>query len=473
MTRPLSLRRNLGYAIASNSTALLVSLISVLFIPKILTVADYGYWQFYLLVVSFVGIVNLGLNDGVYLRYGGARFESLDRPVLSGMFWLVLSVSVVIGAAGVGLALTVGGDYASIWAFVSLAIPITNVRSLLSYVLQATNRIQEYSMSIVVDRGLFVLGLAIMFVFPWGGTGWLMSADLVARAASLVLVCVLCVTIVRIAPAPRHVVSSEAARNIRAGSKLLAAGLASQGILGVIRLSIERTWGIEAFGNVALVLSAAHFFSTFILAIALALFPWLRTLEHSRIQTIYLPFRDLLSAVGFASMLLYAPIFWAFGVWFPNYSEAVTYLVLLFPLVVYEAKISLLVTTYLNVLRKERMLLLVNLSALAGSLLISLLIFFAFDDIRMAVGCMFIVQAGRALLGEALVSRYLNVRTIGATILEAALAITFLVCMSYSPWMGSGVYAAALAMFFAVRHRAYRAVVLWLRETFHQERGQE
>jgi hypothetical protein len=32
-----------------------------------------GYYQLYLLFTNYVGILHLGFNDGVYLKYGGVR----------------------------------------------------------------------------------------------------------------------------------------------------------------------------------------------------------------------------------------------------------------------------------------------------------------------------------------------------------------------------------------------------------------
>lgn len=462
MNRPISLRRNIGYAVASNSAALVVSLASVLLLPKVLSIADYGYWQLYLLLAGFVGLANLGLNDGVFLRYGGTSFDDLNRPVIAGVFWLVLSSTVAIGAVGVAMAYAYGGPYTWVLVCVSLAVPVTNARSLLLFVLQATNRIGSYALGSVVDRVLFSLGLLSLLLFPGLGVGWLFSADLVARAVSVGLACLLCISILVAWPGPLSEVLREAGRSIRAGSKLLIAGVASQGILGVIRISVERRWGIEAFGNVALVLSAVHFFSAFITAVALALFPWLRTLERSRLPQIYLPFRDVLTAAGFGLMLLYAPLILAFEAWFPQYGDAGRFMVALFPLVIYEAKISLVMTTYLNVVRRERELLIVNLIAFGVSCVVAIAVFTVFDDIYFAVTAMLLVQMMRSAMGEFAVSRALGVSTTNSMCLEVLLALTFLWAMGQGILVGSGIYAAALGIFLIARRRAFRRALDWV-----------
>ena len=44
--------KNLSYSVVANGTNTLVSLILVLFVPKILGVKEYSYWQLYLFYAS-------------------------------------------------------------------------------------------------------------------------------------------------------------------------------------------------------------------------------------------------------------------------------------------------------------------------------------------------------------------------------------------------------------------------------------
>ena len=46
-------------------------------LPAVLSVADYGYYREYTLYLSFAYLVNLGFNDGIYIKYGGAEKEKI------------------------------------------------------------------------------------------------------------------------------------------------------------------------------------------------------------------------------------------------------------------------------------------------------------------------------------------------------------------------------------------------------------
>lgn len=51
-------------------------------LPAILSVSAYGYYKEYTLFLSFVYLFNLGFNDGIYIKYGGADPKNVDHEIL-------------------------------------------------------------------------------------------------------------------------------------------------------------------------------------------------------------------------------------------------------------------------------------------------------------------------------------------------------------------------------------------------------
>ncbi len=65
------------------------------------------------------------------------------------------------------------------------------------------------------------------------------------------------------------------------------------------------------------------------------------------------------------------------GMWLPEYSESLKFMGILFPIVIYEGRMSLLINTYLKTLRKrKKQFLFVNVLTLALSLILSLFVIF-------------------------------------------------------------------------------------------------
>ena len=67
------------FVLMSQIVVLIISVIRTLIVPKFLTVEDYGYWQTYLLYISYISILCLGFNDGIYLKYAKLGKEGLEK----------------------------------------------------------------------------------------------------------------------------------------------------------------------------------------------------------------------------------------------------------------------------------------------------------------------------------------------------------------------------------------------------------
>ena len=96
MKKKQGLFKNLSYSVLANGTNTLVSMVLVLFVPKVLGVTEYAYWQLYLFYASYVGFFHLGWADGVYLKFGGKEYESLDKQYFNTQFWLLTFAEVIL-----------------------------------------------------------------------------------------------------------------------------------------------------------------------------------------------------------------------------------------------------------------------------------------------------------------------------------------------------------------------------------------
>lgn len=77
---------NLGFAFAAQGVSYLTSALTSLVVPKLLGIEQFGYWQLFLLYASYAGLADLGISEGIYLRYGGACREDVDSKSLSNQY---------------------------------------------------------------------------------------------------------------------------------------------------------------------------------------------------------------------------------------------------------------------------------------------------------------------------------------------------------------------------------------------------
>ncbi|WP_249630235.1 hypothetical protein [Streptococcus uberis] len=66
-----SFKKNLLAAFSAQGVSLLISILMSLFVPKILGITEFSYWQLFIFYIGYAGFFHFGYNDGLYLKLGG------------------------------------------------------------------------------------------------------------------------------------------------------------------------------------------------------------------------------------------------------------------------------------------------------------------------------------------------------------------------------------------------------------------
>lgn len=158
--------KNISYSFGANIISLGVSVLMVMFVPKLLPVEDYGKWQLFLFYFSYLGFLHFGWEDGIYLRYAGKTFEELNPHVFSGQFLGII----ILQLAVTGLAFLFSHFFITdpiketvFLCAISLAV-FVNFNTGCNFIMQITNRIKDYARLILADR---ILLLILVFSAYW------------------------------------------------------------------------------------------------------------------------------------------------------------------------------------------------------------------------------------------------------------------------------------------------------------------
>lgn len=68
--------KNIKYSFVAQFLQLSLSVCITLFLPFLLGVEDFGYWQLFIFYTQYAGFLAFGLVDGIYLREGGKNIEN-------------------------------------------------------------------------------------------------------------------------------------------------------------------------------------------------------------------------------------------------------------------------------------------------------------------------------------------------------------------------------------------------------------
>ncbi|NLI00331.1 MAG: hypothetical protein GX446_12675 [Chthonomonadales bacterium] len=457
--------RDFSYAALSSLIAAAVSVLSVLILPKFLGLEDYGYLALFLFYASYVPVLQLGWTDGIYLRFGGVKYEELDRSAFSSQFLLLLisqgSLGLLLAAYAVAAPLDTQREF--LLATLAGYMVLVNARFFFTYIMQASGRFREYARVTVSDRLIYLSIVTVLIAAGEYGYRNIVYADLVAKTASLIGAIYLCRTVVFARPTRLHLSLNEARRNIFAGAQIMFSNTSNMLILGVVRYSIDRTFGVVAFGKMALALNVTSFLMVLINATGMVLFPLLRRAAPSRLPAYYIAIRTLLMPALLGSLLLFYPVNAVLSVWLPAYGDSLRYLSIVFPVVVFEARMALLVNTYFKTVRAESILLAIN----AGALLISgALAYFSTSvvgSLDVAALSIVAVLGLRSTIAELTILRIIRARVSSDLWIEIFMVSLFIAANWFAPgFVHAFLYTLSFAVLLLLKRNEIRETARWI-----------
>lgn len=304
-------------------------------------------------------------------------------------------------------------------------------KTMLSYLLQVSNRIKEYSLIVILEKVIYCLLTLCILLFGFTSYKPFIFADVLGKFCALFLGVYYCKDIVFSKMETIHVSLIEAWLNISVGIKLLVANIAGMLILGIIRMAIEYQWDIETFGKVSLAISVSNLLMVFINSVGIVLFPMIKRMDKDKLNDLYFKMRDILMVLLFGMLVFYYPLQYILKFWLPNYVDSFAYLALLFPMCIYESKMSMLINTYLKAFRKEKQLLLINSISVLLSFIFSGISVFLLKNLILTVIMIVLLFAFRCIACELLLSNYMEKSVINDILKESVLCMAFM-CISWN-----------------------------------------
>lgn len=422
-------------AFFAQGVSMLLSAMTSILVPKIMGVESFGYWQLFMFYTSYVGLFHLGINDGVYLEQGGVLRHRINKKVISSEFKFSLLYQLIFSAVLVVLGFCCFKDSSRSFVIIATAIflLLNNLSNFLGFLFQAMNETKRYSISVLVDRFIFLIPLTIFLLSHCGD----FKLYIIAYACSKTCCLLYCVyearDIVFVKMLPLSQACQRSIESIRVGIKLTIANISSMLIVGIARALVDMFWGIVDFGQVSFSLSLVTFFLTFVSQASLVLFPALRSINRDELVHFYSAIKQFMSYFFPFAYALYFPIAWIMRLWLPQYNVAISYLAILMPICVFDTKMDICCTTYMKVLRMEKQLLVVNLSCVAISGLCCYVAARFVFSINAVLVVAVMVVVGRSLFSEALVNRHLGQRFETMAIIELIVSVLF-VLLSFAPF---------------------------------------
>lgn len=448
--------KNFSYTLTSNLISLIISTLVVLIVPKLINVEQYGYWQIYIFYSSYVGFMQLGWNDGIYLRYGGKEYDSLNKQIFFSQFWMLLISQVIIAIFMWVLISIFIKDINKVFIFnmTALCMIIVGVRAMLLFILEGSNRIKHYAQITIIDRVVYCILISMFLIWGIRQYKLMIVGDLIGKFVSLLYAIYICKDIVFNKISKFYFDFREAIENINVGAKLMVANIASMLIIGVVRMGIEAAWDVETFGKISLTLSISNLMMIFINAIGIIMFPILKRADKDKLSNIYITLNEFLMMILLGLLIAYYPFKITLSRWLPIYSESLMYMALVFPICIFEGKMALIINTYLKALRKEKIMLKINLVSLILSIILTFITTDLIFSLDLSIIVIVIVLAFRCVIAEICIGKFLGISKYKDIILELLMVIIFIVTGWYMKfYQGIIIYMLFYATYIFIKRK--------------------
>ena len=459
--------KNISYSFSANLISLLVSVCMVMFVPKFLSVEDYGLWQLFLFYFSYLGFLHFGWEDGVYLRYAGKSFTELPARVFAGQFYgvvLLQAVLAVLAALGGWFGVDDEARKTAFICAVALA-PLVNFNNLCNFVMQITNRIKDYASLLLAERLTLLLLVLALLAAGLGTFRFFFAAKLCSLVAAAACGAYLCRSLLHFDFPAMGEFLRESGDNIRVGIKLMFANIASMLLVGIVRYGISLGWDVATFGRVSLTLGISNFLMVFISSVSVVFFPIVKRLGDERRAEIYGEIRLGLSVMLLGLLLCYYPLKCVLSWWLPQYADSLIYMCVLFPVCLFESKVDLLTNTYLKSLREEALMLKLNVATVFISALVTLFTVEILHSLEATVLSIPVLYAIRCTLAELAVGRLLGLH-LHKYIAEDLLMATLFIYTGwyFDSWLATALYGASYLIYLLLHKEKVRQLAGRLRK---------
>ncbi|MDX7872778.1 lipopolysaccharide biosynthesis protein [Aeromonas caviae] len=451
-----NLLKNFKLSFFSQAIAILIGVMRATIIPLYLGLADFGYWQVYVLYLGLIGILSLGYLDGIYLNCGGLSESDINFNEFrsAGVIYLFVSVFFILL-----LYLIIDHTVLDESKRITLLYLLPNVIlvGLTSYyliVFQITNQIYKYSRYLIIDKILFILSLPLLIVTEQLSFQSLIILDIISRCVLLLLLVLKYNYYIFGNIDDLKIGLIFFVKNIGDGSKLLLANMAGMILLVLGRLYVENNFSIAEFSVYAFGISVTNILLMAVGSVSVVLYPVLKNMSHSECLRFFSKSNNLINAFFVLALLLYFPACFIVANYMLEYVGVLPYLSLLFVICLLQCKMQVLLNTYYKVLRKERRMLIDNISTIIIACMLLYFVDIYYNTIYAVVFSLTIAMLGRTVFSEIHLRKCLKLN-LRPVIFNVLLAVAFIVITGFcGEAVSFGLYVTFSLIFIFMNYKS-------------------
>lgn len=448
---------NIIFAFAVQGVSLILSIVMSFFVPKVLGVTEYSYWQLFLLYSTYVGVFHLGYVDGLYLIFGGKKENEIDRRDITAQY-LIYGISQLVLAVvtcSIWCPLVAGeGKRLFVVIFTAVYMIFTNVGLFAGYLFQALNKIKTFSLSVLIEKLFFLVAVLVMFGLKVSDSTYFIILYVAVKLLSTLYLLFVAKKVLFAKPKIARQTFDNMWIALKRGFNLMIASLSSLLMMGISRILIDSVWGLTAFGKFSFSISLCSFALAFLHQVSMVFFPALRSVNKDEQVATYNKMTNFLLVILPLSYFAYYVFKFIVSGFLPNYVESIAYFSILLPICVYDGKMQMVSNTFLKVLNKEKKLLMINIISMTAVTISSLIFAYLIPNIFGVVISMVCGVVVRSVIADFYLSRLMKKKILVNFIFETVMVTTFVTTTQLLPdWASFTIMFALYAVLLVVNKK--------------------
>lgn len=421
--------KNISYVLTAQLITLILGVLKIFLLPILLGVNDFGYWQIYLLYLTYVGFFTFGFNDGVYLKYGKKDYDDLPKKLLNSSIKTFFIFQVIITVIIICLTFLENDPNKEIALFwTALNIPISGLTGVLIYIMQITNQMRKYSYFSVIDKILVLIFILFLFYLQIDNFKVVIIIDTLSRLIVLILLIINCRDLFIGKGKGLRESCIEIIGNVNIGYKLMIANICGMLVLGIGRFLVERFESITDYAIYSFAMSTTNLVLVFVSALGLAVYPLLSRVKSDSHSKYYLNVNQIITIVFFWLLIIYFPLIQFIEKYMSDYLEVKAYLPLVFAVIFIQGKMQVLINPFYKILRYEYQMLKANFNGLIIAFLCIVPTYFIFHSIEIIALGTILSMFIRLHLSEKYLMRRLDLHKSHNIVIEFLGILIFMFC---------------------------------------------
>ena len=329
-------------------------LIQSLIIPKYLSIADYGYWQLFLLYTTYTGILHFGFLDGVLVRWAGKEFSEIKQEVPTAFRFLLQEQFLVVGVLALML-IAVDLPILEVGLAVLANAIVTNILAFFIFTAQAVKQFKLVTAVNISKGALFLLLICGLFANGGSKCEDLYLATIVTGSILLILLTMHLRKSLLSQAIPRISFRLYGKENISIGIFVLLGNFAAVLLTTVDRLIVSSFFPITQFAQYTFAMSMCAVVIMFVQAVSLVFFPYLAGTPSELRTRAYRLLRPAITIIWAGTLVMYFPFTTWVEFYLPQYTASLPLMAILLCMIGFSSLIQILHVNFFKIYRKQRL----------------------------------------------------------------------------------------------------------------------